>query len=195
MKNYEIKRITKSECEELLNSNHYLSQQGCGFRSGYNYGLFDEGHLIGVAIFHTVSAWQTVKGMCGLPDKEQKGFYELGRFALAEIGDRRNIASWFISRCIKLLRKETEVRALLTYADSDYHKGYIYQALNFKYYGLTAQKHDFWKLCADGTYIKQTRGKTKGIDGERRPRSRKHRYLIVYDKKLNILWEEQPYPR
>ena len=27
------------------------------------------------------------------------------------------------------------------------------------------------------------------------PRERKHRYLLVFDKTLNCLWEEKPYPK
>ena len=64
--NYSIKKVSKTECEQILNKNHYLSKQGFSFRCGQNYGLFLEDKLIGVAIFHTVSAWETVKGAFGL---------------------------------------------------------------------------------------------------------------------------------
>jgi hypothetical protein len=60
---------------------------------------------------------------------------------------------------------------------------------------LTAIKKDFWILQEDGTYIKHQRGKIKGLKGEYRPRTRKHRYLIVYDKNLKCLWNKQPYPK
>ena len=94
-----------------------------------------------------------------------------------------------------MLRKETNVRAILSYADSDYHVGYIYQATNFKYYGLTAPKKDFWILQEDGTYKKHQRGKIRELQGEWRPRSRKHRYLLIFDKRLKCKWKEQPYPK
>ena len=47
----------------------------------------------------------------------------------------------------------------------------------------------------DGSYVLQTRGKTVGVDGEWRPRTQKHRYMIVYDKSLSVKWVEQPYPK
>ena len=195
--NYEIKRIQKNDCKDFLNTYHYLGQQGQGFRSGYNYGLFEEGQLVGVCIFTSMSAWETVKGCFGLQNKEQKDFYELARFALDD--DHHsvpNLGSWFMSQCIKQLRKDTFVRAIFTYADTEQsHVGYIYQATNFKYYGLTAPKNDFWILKDDGTYKKQGRGKTKGVDGEWRPRSQKHRYLMLFDKSLKVLWAEKPYPK
>ena len=142
--NYCIKKVSKSECEKILSKNHYLSQQGFSFRSGRNYGLFLEDKLIGVAIFHAVSAWETVKGAFGLENKEQQGFWELGRLALDSEYAVKNLNSWFVARCIKLLRNEENVRALISYADTDFHEGYTYQALNFKYYGKSAKKSDFW---------------------------------------------------
>lgn len=193
---YDIKKVSKAECEQILSKNHYLSKQGFSFRCGRNYGLFLEDKLIGVAIFHTVSAWETVKGAFGLEDKEQTGFWELGRLAIDGEYAVKNLNSWFVARCIRLLRAEENVRALISYADTAYHEGYIYQALNFAYYGLTAPKKDFWVKQKDGTYKKQSRGATKGVEGgEWRPRSRKHRYMMVFDPSLTVKWTQQPYPK
>jgi len=54
---------------------------------------------------------------------------------------------------------------------------------------LTDPKKDFY--YADGT--KHSRGKVKGVEGEWRDRSRKHRYLMVYDRELRdrLAWKEQ----
>ena len=195
VENYRIERVEKKVCKEFLEKYHYLSRQGFGFRSGYNYGLFEGDKLIGVAIFHTVSAWETVKGCFGLENKEQEGFWELGRLAMDPENKVRNLTSWFLSRALKAFRKEAHPRAVITYADATYHHGFIYQACNFTYHGLTAQKSDFWELKDDGTYKKVTRGKTKDLKGERRPRSRKHRYLMVYDKSLSTKWPKEDYPK
>lgn len=194
-KDFEIKRVNRKTCEDFLKDRHYLSLQGCSFRSGNNYGLFFKDKLIGLAIFHGVSAGETIKGAFGLEKTEQSGFYELGRLAMDEDHNVKNLTSWFVAQCIKRLRKEVNVRAIISYADSDFHYGGIYQALNFKYYGLTAKKKDFWIEQEDGTYVKHTRGKTVGIKGEWRPRSQKHRYMIVYDKSLTPNWVEAPYPK
>jgi hypothetical protein len=94
-----------------------------------------------------------------------------------------------VSRAIRQLRKDTEVKAILSYADNDYHVGTIYRACNFKYYGLTDRKKDFY--FADGT--KHSRGKVKGVEGEWKERSRKHRYLMIFDKELEkrLTWKEE----
>ncbi len=157
--------------------------------------MFYKDKLIGVAIFHGLSVPETAKGCFGLERTEQGGIFELGRLALNPDYYMKNLTSWFLSRVIKKLRADTYVRAILSYADSEFHVGYIYQAVNFKYYGLTAYKKDFWILQDDGTYIKHQRGKLKNLVGEYRPRSRKHRYLMIFDKKLKCKWQVEPYPK
>lgn len=192
---YRIERIDKNTCAEFLETHHYLSKQGYGFRSGYNYGLFEKDMLIGVAVFHTVSAWETVKGCFGIKNKEQQGFWELGRLAMDSDNKVRNSTSWFLSRAMKLFRQEAHPRAIISYADADYHHGYIYQACNFTYHGLTARKSDFWIKQPDGSFKKCGRGRPHDVEGEWRPRSQKHRYLKIYDKKLRALWPQLPYPK
>jgi len=187
---YSIKIINKTDCASLLLKYHYLKDISKGFKSGVNYGLFNLDTLVGVCIFTGFPVPELVKGMYGLKRDDQKGFYELSRLCLSPDIQKleHNIASWFVSRAIKTLRKDFTVRSILSYADCDYHTGTIYKACNFKYYGMTAPKKDFWILQKDETYIKHTRGKTKGIPGEWRPRSRKHRFVLTFDKCLNIQW-------
>ena len=94
-----------------------------------------------------------------------------------------------------MFRKDADVKAILSYADSAHHEGIIYKATNFKYYGLSDSRKDFWIKQSDGSFIKHSRGSMKGLEGEWRPRSRKHRFLHIYDKELKkrILWEETDY--
>jgi hypothetical protein len=122
---------------------------------------------------------------------QQDGLYELSRLCIHPDLQKEeyNITSWFVSRCIKRFRKDACVRCILSYADANHHTGVIYRACNFKYYGLTAPKKDFY--YADGT--KHSRGSVRGADGEWCDRSRKHRYLMVFDKTLNLLWKEEKY--
>ena len=195
MKKYNIKKIKKEECVPLLKHNHYLHKEKSGFRSGFNYGAFDGDELVSLCIFHPPSVPEIVKGCFNLSRDNQGGILELGRLCVLPTIKQKNFLSWFLSRCIKLLKKETCVRALLSYADSSLHTGYIYQATNFGYYGLTSKKKDFWFDLGDGTFRKHQRGPVKGKVGEWRPRTRKHRYLLVMDSKLNCKWDKLPYPK
>ena len=189
----EVRYITKEEASSLLEPYHYLTKQSKGFRSGYNYGAFINNELMAVCIFHNPSVPELVKGCFGLERNEQKGIFELGR--LVKRPNSEIILSQFVAKAMKQLKKDTEVRAILSYADSRYHAGYIYQALNFKYYGLTAKRSDFWFEQPDGSYIKHTRGKVKGFKGIWKPRARKYRYLMVFDSALQSKWKQEDYPK
>jgi len=191
---YYIDRVSKSEAAELLLRFHYLKDISKGFKSGYNYGLFRKnefspmniGGIQGVCIFTGLPVPELAQGAFGLERNEQQGLFELSRLCIhPEIqGTEHNITSWFVSRAIRQLRKDTEVKAIISYADSDFHSGTIYRACNFTYVGLSDPKKDFY--YADGT--KHSRGKVKGAAGEWKERSRKHRYVMVFDKSLELLW-------
>jgi hypothetical protein len=191
---YYIQKVPKSEIKELLYNYHYLKDISKDFKSGYNYSLYKKsftdimniGGSLGACIFTGLPVPEIAKGAFGLERNEQQGLFELSRLCIHPDTqtEEYNITSWFVSRTIKQLRKDTEVRAIISYADSDFHGGTIYRACNFTYAGLTDAKKDFY--YADGT--KHSRGKVKGVEGEWRERSRKHRYVMMFDKKLDLLW-------
>ncbi|MFH2027649.1 MAG: hypothetical protein ABIJ08_00785 [Nanoarchaeota archaeon] len=189
---FKIKTISKHEAGNILLRYHYLKDISKGFKSGYNYGLFEKDCLVGVIIFTGFPVPELSKGMLGLGRTEQQGLFELSRLCLDPITQKKehNLASWFVSRSIKQLKIDTEVKVILSYADSEFHDGTVYKACNFDYYGLSAPKKDFWIEQNDGTFVKHSRGKTKGVKGEWRLRSQKHRYLMVFDKKLTVLWKK-----
>jgi len=191
---YHIARITKKQAGEVLLKYHYLKDISKGFKSGYNYGIFYGVTCIGACIFTGFPVPELSKGMLGLERDDQAGLFELSRLCLRPSFQKseHNLASWFVSRSIKQLKKDTNVRVILSYADSNFHEGTIYKACNFMYYGLTKKSNkDFWILQNDGSHVKHSRGKTSHLAGEWRPRSRKHRFLMVFDKKLNVLWERE----
>lgn len=128
-------------------------------------------------------------------DSDQDGIWELTRLSMDDERKSKNLTSWFVAHSIKKLRKEQNVKAIISYADSTYHHGYIYQATNFKYYGFAPEKQDFFEVLEDGTERKVWRGSVKGKAGEWRDRSRKHRYMLVYDKTLTVKWKQMPYPK
>ena len=174
--------------EDLIKKYHYLGDKP--FRKGYSFALRHKGFIKGGLIWHGLSAPETTVGAFGLDRKNQDGFFELGRLVVLPELNGKGITSFFISHSIRLLRKKTNVRALITYADSERHNGIVYRASNFKYYGLTKKKKDFY---INGK-IKE-RGKTKTLSGEWKDRSRKHRYMLVFDKTLTIKWKQNYYKK
>jgi hypothetical protein len=198
-----IDRVGKDEIKKLLYTYHYLKNESKDFKSGHNYALFKSsvsdvlhiGDCLAACIFTKIPVPEIAVGAFGLKRDEQEGLYELSRLCVhPEIQKTEyNITSWFLSKCIKKFRKDANPRIILSYADASKHSGIIYRATNFKYYGLTNQKSDFWIKQPDGTFIKHSRGPIRGLEGEWRERSRKHRYMLVYDKDLekSLTWEEQ----
>ena len=194
-----IDKVGKEEIKELLYTHHYLKDESKDFKSGFNYGLFRSsvsdilrvGGCMGACIFTGLPVPEIAVGAFGLERNQQEGIYELSRLCIDPNIQKEeyNITSWFVSRCIKRFRKDARVRCILSYADANHHIGTIYRACNFTYYGLTAPKKDFY--YADGT--KHSRGSVKGLEGEWRERSRKHRYLMIFDKDLKkrLTWKEE----
>ena len=194
---YHIDRVNKSDAADLLLRFHYLKDISKTFKSGYNYGLYKNnefcplniGGIQGVCIFTGLPVPEIAKGAFGLERNEQEGLFELSRLCIHPDTQQEeyNITSWFVSRAIKQLRKETKVRAIISYADSEHHGGTIYRACNFRYCGLSDPKKDFY--FSDGT--KHSRGKIGDAEGEWRDRSRKHRYVMLFDKSLELLWTDK----
>lgn len=180
---YTLAVVSKQGCIELLNNFHYLAKESKGFKSGFNVGLFYKDSLVGVCIFTGLPVPELAVGCFGLKRDDQVGLWELSRLCLHPENQaaEHNLASWFIARAIRLLRQQKPCRAVLSYADTRFHEGIIYKAANFKYYGLTTQKKDWY---VDG--VKASRGKEG--NGEWRLRPVKHRFLVVFDKKLQVLW-------
>ena len=190
-----IDRVSKEEIKDLLYTHHYLKDESKDFKSGFNYGLYRKsftdvlrlGHCLGACVFTGLPVPEIAVGAFGLERHEQQGLFELSRLCIEPSTQSReyNITSWFVSRAIRQLRKDTEVKAIISYADSNHHTGTIYRACNFEYAGLTDPKKDFY--YSDGT--KHSRGKVKGSEGEWKDRSRKHRYVMIFDKSLKLAWK------
>tara|TARA_R110002012_G_scaffold321576_1_gene549929 strand:- start:1609 stop:2286 length:678 start_codon:yes stop_codon:yes gene_type:complete len=218
----EITKISRAEAGALLDDYHYLSKQGNKFRSGENFGLFDSGQLIGCCVFTGFPVAELFKGIWGIDDFrsfDQKGFWELSRLVISPMVQFKQgmhsdcTASWFLSRCLRLMRN-VGARAILSYADSDHHRGTVYAACNFEYYGLTKLKYNIWIPSEDGVFLSEdkrqgrrethwkqmTRGWRVHLEngGIKIPRGRKHRFLIRYDKEVRswpMLWKTEKWSR
>tara|TARA_R110000744_G_scaffold341325_1_gene446575 strand:- start:17 stop:646 length:630 start_codon:yes stop_codon:yes gene_type:complete len=189
---YRICKCDKKDILSIINKHHYLSNITITFKSGFNVALLNNKEVIGACVFTGFPVPELAYGCFGLNRNEQKGLWELSRFVLKPEYQKKehNLASWFMARAIKIFKKNNYVKAILSYADNNYHSGIIYAASNFIYYGLSDVKKDFWIKQDNGLYKKHSRGKTKGIDGEWRPRSQKHRFLKIFDKKLKCKWQQ-----
>jgi hypothetical protein len=151
---------------------HYLGGQG--FISQVSFGAYWQGKLEGAISYGPPNATD----LAGYWDRRTQGeWWEIKRLVMSPVCPK-NSESRFIAITMKLLRKMAMVKGIVTYADDGQgHQGTIYKASGFKSLGMTAPKKDFW---VNGKI--QQRGKTRGINGEYRDRSRK--WLFVKDFRL-----------
>ena len=184
-----IKEISKKEAFNFIKDNHYLGD--ARFFSVENIGLINkvDGDLVGVASYSLPQGNVTLKGWFGL-DNTEKRVLELVRLAVIPALNNSNATSFLLGNSIKILERNG-YRAVITLADSSRHVGSIYQVCNFKYYGKTDFKKDFYR--ADGKI--NPRGKTKGVKGVWIDRSVKHRYAYVMDDSLEVLYREESRPK
>jgi hypothetical protein len=83
------------------------------------------------AAFGMASVWKKY-------GSQEKDVVELRRLCCIDDAPK-NSESFFISKTIRWLRQNTEVKTIISYADEFHnHKGIIYQASNFEYLGKTS---------------------------------------------------------
>lgn len=183
---FSIEVISKNEAFDFIKEYHYLGD--AKFFAKFNYGLFLENTLVGVATFSNPQGIVALKSWFGL-DNTNQSIMELHRLCMLPSLNGSNATSFLLSGAIKKLKAE-KIQAIITLADNSRHSGSIYQVCNFNYYGLTDKKTDFY--TADGKL--NPRGTTKDVQGVWLPITQKHRYAFIIDKKLKCLLEPQKRP-
>lgn len=183
---FNIKEIDKTIAYDFIKNYHYLGD--AKFFAKFSFGLYIGDEIVGCATYTNPQGIVAMKSWFGLSNDNQE-VLELSRLCMLPILNGTNATSYLLGNSIKML-KPKGVRAVITLADDSRHVGSIYQVCNFKYYGLTDKKTDFF--AADGKI--NPRGATKDVQGVWLPRTQKHRYCYLIDKDLPILLEEQPRP-
>ena len=201
MNGFTVDRIPFSECKEWLLYKHYAKRIPS---ISYAFGLFENGILKGICTFGTPASSTLLYGVCG---KEYKSFViELNRLVVES--DKKNITSFFVSQCLK---KIDSPKIIVSYADtSQNHTGYIYQACNFIYTGLSSKFIDpKIKGLENQHHATYANGKSnrelKEIYGDRlyfEERARKHRYIYFIGTKKQkkeflqaLKYKIEPYPK
>lgn len=188
-----IKLIDKKVAYEFIKVYHYLGD--AKFFAKYSFGLYSKetNELMGVTTFSNPQGNVALKGWFGLPNSDQT-VLELSRLCVLPDLNGTNATSYILGNSIRLLRKEG-VRAVITLADDSRHNGSIYQICNFRYYGLTDKKSDFFHLNDKNEWKINPRGATKDKNGVWINRTQKHRYAYIMDSNLICLYEQQTYPK
>lgn len=159
------------------------------------FGWYDENeNLKAVCTFgKPVSTW-LCSGVCGI--EYTSNVYELNR--LCRDDDWNKPLSQFVGFCLREISKRDWI--IVSYSDTGMnHHGYIYQACNFIYTGITRKRTDKW---TEGNKHSRHYDNTK--QGEyRKVRTPKHRYVYfcTKSKSLKKKWLKElrypvlPYPK
>lgn len=185
-KDYTVKPIDYSQASNVVENHHYSAVLPPG---RYYFGLFKKETLLGVCVFSIPKSPQYRKM---LTIDNGQIILELNRLAL--IRNIKNEATILISKAIKLLPKNV---IIISYADKAHnHTGTVYQASNFKYFGLTEKRKEY--DVADLHPITVGKNPEKYTNLNYRNRSRKHRYIYIKGNLYNysmIKYKELPFPK
>lgn len=171
----------------------------------YAFGVIENEKIVGVVTFGTPVSSSLRDGVCG-PDYSDR-VIELNRLVVNSDAPK-NAASFLVSHSLRLLPKDM---CVVSYADTAQgHVGYVYQATNFLYTGLSARRTD-WKLAGHeelhgATIADMSRGVENraewmrerfGDDFYLEDRPRKHRYVYFTGKRIAkaLRYPILPYPK
>ena len=203
---YDVRIITRADCEPYILGIHYAKRWPS---ISYAFGLFLDNELCGVVTYGTPASAPLKRGIAG--DEFKSDVIELNRLCLKH--NRKNEASILVGRSLRMMPMN---KIIVSFADtSQGHSGYVYQATNFIYCGLSAKRTD-WKVkgkehlhgqtIADEFRGCENRAQAMrdkyGDDFYLEPRARKHRYIFIvgnkhYKKKVlaALNYGIEPYPK
>jgi hypothetical protein len=197
-KKYTIKSIDNYICKEWCLKKHYAKRIP---PIEYAFGLFDNSNIINGIITYGTPVSSTLRELW----QNQYKLIELNRLVINE-GLEKNVLSFLVSQSLKKLPKPL---VIVSYADtSKNHHGYIYQATNWIYTGLSVPFKDYYikgmEHLHNGTIMDMSRGQENRVEWLRNKfgddlimvdRPRKHRYFTFignkYDQKK--MTEMMPY--
>jgi len=182
--NYYVKTIDYDDTKDFILNKHYAQKMP---QIIWAFGLFDlSNELQGICTIGKPPTPNLCKGIMGGEYKEK--VYELNRLCINE-GLDKNILSFFVGGVLKKLKSEDIV--LVSYADEGMdHHGYIYQATNWLYTGMTDQKRTYI-YTPNGTH---PRHYTHDYENLRKVLSCKHRYIYFTGKSKKIYRNLLKYP-
>jgi len=147
LKHYEIREvkmehIDASSSRQFLSRYHYLTRPG---NATMRYGFFLKDILIGVVTYGPITRKESAERL-GYKSHEM---LELTRMAIHPVYQRKNLASFMISKTVRDLRHNGQIHCLLAFADETFnHEGIIYKAAGWKLDGVVVPT--YWYCSSDG---------------------------------------------
>lgn len=172
---FDVRSIPFSEAKEWVLKKHYAHRipSIC-----YAFGLYRDHCLCAVCTYGVPASQDLIVGSMGIEYKNN--FLELNRL-VANDGLPKNALSYFVAGSLKLLPRPMVV---VSYADSGMgHHGYIYQATNWIYTGMS-DKHITYVV--EGMEGKHDRHLGDGAEKVGRGRSKYHALVQLYGDRVRM---------
>lgn len=201
-----VERISRKQCIPFLIDVHYAGRLPS---ISFAFGLHVDGCLEGVITYGTPPSATLRRGVAG--DEYIGNVLELNRLCL--LSNQKNHASFLVAKSLRMIGDD---RIIVSFADtSQGHVGYVYQACNFLYTGLSAKRTD-WRVKGlehlhGQTIADEFRGvpnranamrEKYGDDFYLSQRPRKHRYIYIIGSKkfkksakASLKYKIEPYPK
>ena len=134
VKTYRVELCQRKEIAGFVEHWHY-SKNVNGLISDYCFKLLDGDDMIGAMIYGRIAMANVWRKYA----EKESDLTELRRLCCID-DTPKNTESYFIGHTLRWLKKNTDVKRVISYADTTYdHEGTIYKASNFKHYGMTAK--------------------------------------------------------
>jgi hypothetical protein len=202
---YTVKPIDSYLCKEWCLKKHYAKRLP---PIEFSFGLWNENEMMDGIVTYGTPASSPLRELW---DNKYK-LIELNRLVVNE-NMEKNTLSFFVSQSINQLPTPL---VLVSYADTSMnHHGYIYQATNWIYTGLSAPFKDYYvkgmEHLHNSTIMDMSRGKENRVEWLREKfgddlimidRPRKHRYFYFIgskneckDMRKMLPYQIEPYPK
>ena len=204
MEGYLVHKIDTEQCRPWFLQRHYARRMTT---VTHGFGLYLNQQMVGVCTF-SLAIPPLRKGVCG--EEYEAQVFELNRLCVSD--KTKNILSWFVAECLRRLPP----MIVVSFADTEQgHHGYIYQATNWIYTGLSEPRTDYkieglenkhnrniHKGRKPGENKKEFLEKKYGCNVRLKDRPRKHRYVYLIGSKTQrkrwrkaLKYAEEPYPK
>ena len=161
-----VRKIEYHDAKPFIMNIHYARRMPT---ISYAFGLFIDQQLVGVCTFGQPASPSLCKGLAG--EKNRYDVLELNRLVFLPEFNGDNNASYLVGHSLKLLPKHTFVVSYADYGGWG-HIGYVYQATNFLYTGMTKERTDKYSESGHSRHYKAN-------ETRRQLRTAKHRYVYL----------------
>ena len=195
VRNYKVSICNRKEIVEFVEFWHYSNNVN-GLTTDYCFKLEDEsGQMIGAMIYGKIAMADVWRKYA----TKETDLIELKRLCCID-DTPKNTESFFIGNTLRWLKKNTDIKTVISYADMTYsHEGTIYKASNFIHNGMTAKGRVIMfegKRYHDKTIRTKYKGELKPfalriknalIDGIAKYVETKGKHIYIYTLKKSLL--------